>query len=100
MLTKDVPKWKFLAETEQNEALGPKAEYWTRFFTFFPMYFASFFHHYIIAQPNCAFYCFVLCFKEKNTYIIKQQFKNVYLTLNLLMFNILLDIIPTKHNLT
>ncbi len=29
---RDAPKLKFLAEAEQNETLGPKAEYRTRFF--------------------------------------------------------------------
>ncbi len=69
MLTRDVPKLKFVAETEQNEALGRRLNTEHGFSHFPPMYFASFFHHCIIAQPNYAFYCFALRFKEK---------KNIY----------------------
>ncbi len=85
---KDAQKLKFLAKAEKKETLGRISN---TVFLFFPI-FCQFFTIAYIKQSKCAFYCFVLLFREKS--ITKQQFKNIYLNLNFFFFA---NFIPTKH---
>ncbi len=68
---KDAPKWKFLAEAEQIETLGRRAEYQMRFFMFFPhlglfCHFFSLLHK--LNNQNVLF-TVLSCFSNKNIYL-------------------------------
>ncbi len=92
---------KILGRSRTKWNTGPKAEYEHGFSHFFPhlgLFCQKQIHLCINEIAKMCFLLFCPVFQINKKSITKQQFKNIYLTLN--FFNILSDIIPTKHNLT